>query len=367
MSLEEVLKKAVKRIHSGSLNNEAQVKQAVILPILRELDWDDSDPAEFVPEFSVDSGRVDYALLRNGGGPLIFIEAKGLGLAGADGEEQVFRYAVNKGVPFLILTDGELWDFYLSMAEGIPAERRFYRAELKREERIPEYVEFLETFLRKSRVVSGNARRAAEQRHESNQERGKARDAIPRVWRTLVENSDEILYDLLVEEVESECGTRPELDDVEVFLKNLSSGISSQTSDISPTSSHSHSSRSASALPQPVDKSRPKIIGFILDNNPFETGAANRTLAEVLKAFQRLDPGFMSRFGAETRSRRRRLVAENRDDLYNQPHLVTYSLDLENGWWLGTNISSDKVRASIEIACKVTGVKFGSQLTLIER
>ncbi len=55
MSLEEVLRKAVEHINSGSLTNEAQVKQAVILPILRELGWDDSNPAEFVPEFSVNN------------------------------------------------------------------------------------------------------------------------------------------------------------------------------------------------------------------------------------------------------------------------------------------------------------------------
>lgn len=157
MSLEEVLRKAVERINSGSLTNEAQVKQAVILPILRALDWDDSDPAEFVPEFSVDNGRVDYALLRHGGGPLVFIEAKGLGGVDIKGEEQVFRYAVNRGVPFLILTDGNLWDFYLSMAAGDPPDRQFYRVELKNEERVIEYVEPFEKFLLKSRVVSEEA------------------------------------------------------------------------------------------------------------------------------------------------------------------------------------------------------------------
>ena len=53
MSLEQILKVAVERIRSGSLENEAQVKQAIILPILRALDWDDTNPAEFKPEFSV--------------------------------------------------------------------------------------------------------------------------------------------------------------------------------------------------------------------------------------------------------------------------------------------------------------------------
>ena len=219
MSLKEVLKNAVGYIRSGCLDNEAQVKQAVILPILRALDWDDANPAEFVPEFPVDSGRVDYALHQAGGQTLVFIEAKRLGGADDEGEEQLFGYAVNKGVPFLILTDGNVWDFYLSMAAGAPGERRFYRAELKREERIPEYVEFLKTYLQKNCVVSGEARRAAEKRHESNREREKARKAIPRAWRTLLEAPEEMLCDLLAEEVESQCGTKPELDDVEEFFE----------------------------------------------------------------------------------------------------------------------------------------------------
>ena len=65
-------------------------------------------------------------------------------------------------------TDGNRWDFYLSMAEGVPSERRFYRLELQLEHKIPEYVDFLEQHLRKGRVVSGEARIVAEQRQRAS-------------------------------------------------------------------------------------------------------------------------------------------------------------------------------------------------------
>ena len=292
------------------------------------------------------------------------------GGADYEGEEQLFGYAVNKGVPFLILTDGNVWDFYLSMAAGAPAERRFYRAELTRKERIPEYVEFLKIYLRKNCVVSGEARRAAEKRHESNQESKKARRAIPRAWRSLLETPEEMLCDLLAEEVESQCGTKPELDDVEEFLKELLSDAPPRTPDaVSTASRPSGGARSTPVSPQSEASKRSKIVGFILDNERVETGAAKRTLAEILKAFDRRDPGFMERIEAQTVGRTRRLVARNRDDLYdNRPDLVRdYSTDLENGWWLGDNISSRQVRKNVEIACEVAGVNFGSQLTLIER
>lgn len=360
MRMEELLKTAVQQLNSGLLNNEAQVKQAVVLPILRGLGWDDTNPAEFVPEFGLDEGRVDYALCQTAGSPLVFIEAKRLGSADTKGEEQLFGYASNKGVPLLILTDGNVWDFYLSMAAGVPAERKFYHAELRRKEKISEYARFLENHLEKKRVISGQAQHAAERLHDDNQQKKKARNAISEVWRTLLETPDELLCELLVEAVESECGTRPELDDVEEFLKAALSKPAPRQSAIQASPVHPGPMR-------PSSGSRSKIVGFVLDGKRMEIGVANRTLAEVLKEFQRRDAGFMARFAPQTAGRTRRLVAQNRDDLYEAEDLREYSLDLENGWWLGTNISTESARRNIELACKVAGVRFGTQLTLIER
>ncbi len=374
MGLEGVLKQAVARIRSGALENEAQVKQAVILPVLRELGWIDSDPTEFLPEYSTGTGRVDYALL-GGGGPRVFIEAKALGKVDVKGEEQVFGYAVNRGVPFLILTDGNLWDFYLSMAEGPPAERRFYRVELTRQERVPEYVESLEQFLRKDRVVSGAARRTAERRHESNQERMKARKVIPDAWRDLLSTSDSFLHELLAEEVESRCGTKPEPEDVEKFLKERLFDVASQKPASSPTPPRSRPRRSpkvekGSVEPRskPRQNAQSKITGFVLDGERVETGVAIKALVEVIKAFDRRDQEFMERLAERAVGRTRHLVARKRNDLFSErPDLVKlHSINLGNGWWLGGNLSTDSIRDKIRIACEVAGVKFGSQLQLIE-
>lgn len=58
MNLEQTLGKAVGLLRSGQLDNEAQVKQAVVLPILRALGWDNSDPEAFKTEYPAGSGRV---------------------------------------------------------------------------------------------------------------------------------------------------------------------------------------------------------------------------------------------------------------------------------------------------------------------
>ena len=364
MSLEQGLKSVIGRLCSGLLENEAQVKQAAILPILRTLDWDDSDPESFKPEYSVGRGLVDYALLDHGN-PLVFIEAKRIGALDAGGEEQLFGYASNRGVPLLVLTDGNRWDFYLSMAAGVPSERRFYRLELLLKHKIPEYVDFLDQHLRKGRVVSGDARLVAEKRHASNREQERAQQAIPRTWRALLQEPDEMLRDLVAEMVESECGTKPELDEVEVFLKNLvftspppKSGSGSSVSSPDPD------------IPSfgPPQLARARIVGFSLGEEHVESGTAIGTLADLLTRFERDVPEFMERFAVKTISRNRNLVAKDPADLYKKSHLVDkHSKILTNGWWLGTNLSKAQVRGHIKTACGVAGVSFGSQLKLIER
>lgn len=59
MNLEQTLRKAVGRLRSGQLDNEAQVKHAVIPPILHALEWDYTDPGSVKAEYSAGSGRVN--------------------------------------------------------------------------------------------------------------------------------------------------------------------------------------------------------------------------------------------------------------------------------------------------------------------
>ena len=163
--------------------------------------------------------------------------------------------------------------------------------ELRREENFSEYVKFLESYLQRAHVLSGQARREVERRHENNLEREKARNVIPKVWLTLLQEPDDMLRDVLAEAVESECGTKPDLDDVEGFLKRFS---------------HSHIPQSTNHQPirrphiPPIQSKNNKIVGYILDGRSVETGAGYKTLAEILKEFHLRDANFMSRFASKT-------------------------------------------------------------------
>lgn len=195
------------------------------------------------------------------------------------------------------------------------------------------------------------------ERYERNQELRRAREAILEAWRTLLEKPDEMLRDLLAEKVETECGTKPELDDVETFLKERL-----RTSEPVPEP------RPPSDPKPPVLGSRSKIIGFIYREDHVETRTAIGALVEILNRFHRENSEFMDRFASVTVSRKRKLISRNREELYDNDRLIaTASINLGNGWWLGRNIGTMVIRKHIETACHVAGVKYGIHLRLIER
>ena len=361
MDIELALKTAVGRLQSGRLDNEAQVKQAVILPILRALGWDDTDPEAFKPEYRAGKGLVDYALLDRGR-PLVFIEAKQPGNLNASAENQLFGYANNRGVPFLVLTDGNRWDFYLSMADGEPKERQFYEMELQLDYAAIGYVKFLNEHLQKDSVVSRKARLSAEELLTRRRALDRARKAIAGVWRDLVKEPDETLRDLLAETVESKCGTKPSQDDVVTFLRDLPSPTLSPESVPNPPT--------VAPKPQPSPptpkRSQARIAGFMIGGERIEVGTARGTLIATILRFDQDDPTFMERFYKASTTRRRRLVSRDRAELYDNPHLVSEAKDLGNGWWIGTNLSQQQIRTHIRTACTVARIEFGSELTLIE-
>ena len=218
--LEPILKKAILNLRSGRLDREEDIKLAVILPILNALDWHSADPGALRPEYLAGRGRVDYALLCHGR-PQVFVEAKRRGALDARAESQLFGYAANNGVPLLVLSDGLCWDFYLSMADGRPEERRFHRLELRSEDKVPEYATALDTWLRKRQVASGDARRGAETRLESDRSITRAREALPKAWNVLTGEPDGLLCDLLAERVVAMVGVQPRRSDIEDFLRHI--------------------------------------------------------------------------------------------------------------------------------------------------
>jgi len=227
MILASIIEKAIINLRSGHLQTEEDVKLAVILPILRALGWDETDRS-IRAEYPTPPGRVDYALLYESR-PQVFVEAKRRGAMDVRAEAQLFSYANNRGVPLLLLTDGYRWDLYLSMADGLPEERRFLSLELAGDNDLPVYSETLETYLGKTHVASGKARRAAEERLHLDRQQTRARKAIPEAWNALLDEPDEFLCDILSDKVRTQIGTSPDSSDIQGFLAQVArSALSSE-------------------------------------------------------------------------------------------------------------------------------------------
>ena len=225
MDLEQELTDAMRRVRADLLKNEAQVKQSVILPILRALGWNTDAPEQLNAEFQAGNGRVDYALL-NFGQPQVFIEAKRIGSAkDREAREQLFGYAENRGIPILVLTDGDHWDFYFGMGPGFWEERCFRRLVLEEDQKVSTYAEFLTAHLGRDAVISGNARRSADRLLEAEQALERAKQTLPDAWHALLMEPHQELRKLLMERVQAKCGVQPRAEDINSFLEESAIGV----------------------------------------------------------------------------------------------------------------------------------------------
>ena len=76
-------------------------------------------------------------------------------------QEQLLNYSFTEGVKLAALTNGTKWWLYLPLSEGSWEQRRFYSLDLLAQEPADVAGRFIE-FLARERVVSGEAREAAE-------------------------------------------------------------------------------------------------------------------------------------------------------------------------------------------------------------
>ena len=217
------------------------------------------------------------------------------------------------------------------MAAGIPSERRFYRIELLRADKIPDHADFLNRYLHRQRVGLTETRLAAEGLRDDARQKERARNTISSVWRNLLATPDDALCRLLAEAVAGDCGTEPDPDDVDEFFRSM------LTHSGQPDQAVPQAQDSTSPLPQvsrttpaPTGVRRASITGFILDGQTRAASNGIRTLVELIKEFDRRDPGFMERFASRTIGRTRRLVARNQEELYEQVHLREYAENLGN-------------------------------------
>jgi predicted type IV restriction endonuclease len=135
--------------------DEASTKQAVILPLLTDLGWNQINIDEVQPEYSVSGKRVDYSLRINSLNK-VFIEVKKIGIELENHQEQLLNYSFQQGVKLAILTNGVTWWFYLPLNEGSWEQRKFYTIDVFQQDSDDMVSKFID-FLSRDNINSGKA------------------------------------------------------------------------------------------------------------------------------------------------------------------------------------------------------------------
>jgi len=216
--LKDFIKKIQTEKKIQSLNEEA-TKQSIILPILQLLGWQVFDADEVYPEFPIENTRVDYAL-RNGSINKVFIEVKRINEDLEKHQEQLLTYSFKQGVNLSILTNGIIWWFYLPLQEGSWEQRKFYAIDMYSQE-FEKITKILNDFLDREKVFNGDALNNARKLYDNRQKKDIIRRKMPKAWRKLHIEGDELLIELLAETTEKVCGFRPEDNQVSEFLYSI--------------------------------------------------------------------------------------------------------------------------------------------------
>jgi hypothetical protein len=348
MSLIGKITEIQKYIRENQYQNESAISIGVVIPILEELGWVVSNPNVVKPEYSIGGGRVDYALLDQRDRAVIFIEVKMLGnTEGA--EKQLFEYAFHQGVPFLVLTDGREWNFYLPLEQGNYLDRKLFKLDLL--ERNSDFiVDKFNKYLLNNRVINGVALEEAKKEFKEISRRREAERYIPQAWQSLITSSNDSLLDLLIDTVEGLCGLRPERKSCQQFLK-----------DYSPKDVHKKS-------PKPTQGENEKIqganrqIGYRYNNQFFPENSARNVMINIFKLLQKRDPTFLNRFSQSLpNGKRRKIISKNIMELYpNRPDFFNDSSmvrEFMSNWYIGLNYSRKSIEQIINQVINFAGLQ----------
>jgi hypothetical protein len=218
MDLEEHIRQIRLAIEARQFANEAAIAQGIVLRLLGALSWPCWDTHVVAPQYSLEGRRADFALCHPSDRPIALVEVKQLGMSSPASERQLFEYAFHAGVPLVVLTDGQQWHFFLPAEQGDYGERRVYKLDLLERE-VSECSTRLLRYLKYDSIVSGAAIEAAREDYRNVAQTRLIKAALPKAWRKLVEEKDDILIDLIADQAASLCGYKPDFDAVARFLE----------------------------------------------------------------------------------------------------------------------------------------------------
>jgi predicted type IV restriction endonuclease len=362
--IEDLIERIQSHLKNGAYANEAAISFSVLMPILRSLGWDDSDPDQVLPEYASGGRRVDFALCGAGRRPSLFIEVKGVGRA-LDGDRQLFEYAFHEGIPLCLLTDGRDWSFYLPGGQGSYDDRRVYRLQLN--ERPPsESARILRRYLERERVRVGDAFEDAMRDYRDIASRREAARNIPTAWIALVEQPEDLLVELLAEQTETISGYRPSSAEVTHFLRALvvpdaavSRPGSARVKHLGP----SNGNASTGFQHRPMEGTSREIEYELLGERRSAPNAS-AALIEILTAIAARYPGKMREVSEAARGKSRNHIASSPEEIYPARPDLARAAEIGSGWLVGLNIANREKQRIIRETCRVVGLRYGHDVKI---
>lgn len=356
----EKLKEIKKNISNTAYRNEIDIIDGIIKPLLFKLGWDVFDTVKtFLPEYELGKKRVDIALCKNRT-PFIFIEAKRIDGIGPEAEEQLLDYAFREGVPIAILTDGREWHFYLPSAQGTFSQRKFYKLDLIERE-VADIKDTLERYLQHQSVINGDAKKNAQDDHQSNQKNQAIADELPKAWQKLVGEKDEMLIGLLSEKVSDLCGHNPGNNIIIEFLQKLMPATKSIAKSIPVPKPQ--------ALPSAKSKNISNQIGFNFQGKFY---AAKNNTDIMLQLFQTVfanDLELICNANKPINGKARNFIANSIANLYKEKDKFSgiYTPKskefikgkhkvIREGWYLGTNYPLSAYKSKFSKICELINI-----------
>jgi hypothetical protein len=215
--------------------SEAAVCTGIVLPLLRLLGWNPDDPEEVFPQFPVSGKWVDYSL-RIHGNNKVFIEAKKADEDLEKHQKQLLEYTFKWGVGIGALTNGTSWWLYLPLQEGPFENKKFLVVDIYGQ-KIEAAAANLRQFLSKEAIADGLAVSKAQQLLVSKERQRRISETLPKVWAAICKGADDLpdeFFAPIYQKVESDCGYRPDKEQVVDFLSHLGDLPSRSSERIAP-------------------------------------------------------------------------------------------------------------------------------------
>ncbi len=365
-ALESAVVKARERLLSGALG-EAQVSQGPVRSILHALGWDTFDVDRVVPEHAVGPRRVDYALKATSTTIDVFLEIKAPGKADDAADLQLFEYAFHQGVPFAVLTDGRVWNFYLPSGQGNYNDRRLFKLHIVERE-LAEACDRLTRYLCFDRVKKGVSRTEAIQEYNDRFQQNQAKELIPSVWQALLLEPDDLLCDALIEAVESTGGQRPPREDVIAFLRGLAPAIQT-TKTLSSPSRSNLVTPIAATMPARSAPNGNQSVGFRIANGQWQSFSnGKQCYVAIIRHLFNSYPEFPLRFQSAKTRGKRAWIAKSKEALFpGRPDFQESEVtQIGGGWLVGTQMSAQvEMPKRVEAGCACVGLVFGRDIEAV--